>query len=233
MEKFELNRNKSVLRHEKAFMVLAGLFIGALVLTNLIAGKFFTLFGKPLSCGVIAYPVTFLVTDVISEIYGQKRANMLVKTGLVVSVFALLILAVARWLPISPSSPVDATSFTNVFGVTPGIIFGSMIAYLSAQFLDVHLFEFWRKLTKGKHLWLRNNGSTVVSQLVDSALVNFIVLDLWFRFDGNPKTTPFAFTTIVTIVFTQYIFKAIIAILDTPLVYLAVYYLKKWLYKID
>lgn len=231
MENFEQQRNESVSRKEKAFIILSAFFIGALILTNLIAGKFFVIFGRELSCGVIAYPVTFLVTDLISEIYGQKRANMLVKSGFVVSVFVLIILWIASSMPIWENSPVDATSFSNVFGIMPGIVFGSMIAYLTAQFLDVQLFEFWRKVTDGKHLWLRNNGSTIISQLVDSFLVNFIVLVLWFKFDGVEETTAYAIPVVMGIVFSQYIFKAAIAILDTPLVYLGVSFLKNWIGK--
>ena len=179
-------------RGERAYLLLAGVFLGALVLTNLIAGKFFTFLGLTLSCGVIAYPVTFLVTDLISEIYGRRRATQVVKTGFVVSVFVTLVVWMANEAPVAESSYVDQESFSNVFGLMPGIVVGSMIAYLCAQFVDVQVFEFWRNLTHGKHLWLRNNGSTIFSQLLDTVLVVTIALVLWPVIDGNADTHPIA-----------------------------------------
>ena len=114
-------------RAERAYLLLAGIFLGALVLTNLIAGKFFTLLGLPLSCGVIAYPVTFLATDLISEVYGRRRAQQVVKTGFFVSVFVTFVVWLANHAPIAADSYVDQESFSRVFGLTPGIVLGSMI----------------------------------------------------------------------------------------------------------
>ena len=120
-------------------------FIAALVLTNLIAGRFFAIGSWTLSSGVIAYPVTFLVTDLISEIYGRKRADLAVKVGFVASVFVTIVLLIALQTQISQDSYVTEESFLNVFGLAPGIVFGSMCAYLTAQFVDVRIYEFWKK----------------------------------------------------------------------------------------
>lgn len=226
-------RDQAADKKEIVFLVLAGFFIASLVLTNLIAGRFFTLkmpllgIDWALSSGIIAYPITFLVTDIISEIYGEKRAKNLVFTGFIVSVFTVLIILISINLPVWENSPVDGTSYNKVFGLAPGIVFGSMIAYLSAQYIDVQLFEFWRKLTKGKHLWLRNNGSTILSQLVDTTLVVIIALIIYPKATGTsePVTWQVAFQIIIG----QYIFKAVIALLDTPFVYLGVYQLNKYL----
>lgn len=220
-------------RKEVVFLVLSGFFIAALVLTNLIAGRFFTIninalnIHWHLSSGVIAYPVTFLATDIISEVYGEHRAKLLVYTGFIVSLFTVLIIIISNHLPIWELSPVDYDSYQRVFGLAPGIVFGSMIAYLCAQFVDVQLFEFWRKLTKGKHLWLRNNGSTMFSQIVDTSLVVIIALIIYPKVTGvsEPLTWKAAWIIIVG----QYIFKALIALADTPLFYGSTYFLNKYL----
>jgi hypothetical protein len=222
-------RNANPSRAERAFTVLAGIFIGALVITNAIAGKFFVLFGQELSCGIIAYPVTFLVTDLISEVYGRKRANTVVGAGFVVSVFITAVVWIANHAPTYAESPVDAESFNIVFGLLPGVVFGSMVAYLTSQFIDVQIFEFWRRLTDGKYMWIRNNGSTFFSQLVDTIMVVTIALVVWPEVDGNPATTPLGFETWRGIVFGQYVFKIGIAALDTPLFYVATHYLTDWI----
>ena len=222
-------RNAVPSRAERAFTVLAGIFIGALVITNAIAGKFFVLFGQELSCGIIAYPVTFLVTDLLSEIYGRKRANTVVISGFVVSVFITAVVWIANNAPTYAQSPVDAESFNVVFGLLPGVVLGSMIAYLVAQLVDVQIFEFWRRLTDGKYMWLRNNGSTFFSQFVDTVLVVTIALVIWPEVDTNPATEPLGFETWKGIVFGQYLFKLGIAALDTPLFYVATHYLTNWI----
>lgn len=231
-----LNRDETPLSYERIFIILSGFFIASLVLTNLIAGRFFTIsiptfnINWHLSSGVIAYPVTFLVTDIISEIYGEKRAKLLVFTGFIISAFTVVIILISLNLPIWESSPVSETSYTNVFGLAPGIVFGSMIAYLSAQFIDVKLFEFWRKLTKGKHLWLRNNGSTILSQFVDSILVVVIALIIYPTITG--VSTPITWKEAYIIILGQYVFKVILALLDTSFIYLSVYLINRNLKKL-
>lgn len=233
LSRFEKQRELGVPVAERVYLLLAGLFLGALVLTNVIAGKFFSLripftaIDLQLSCGVIAYPVTFLVTDLISELYGKKRADVVVKVGFAVSVFVLVILLIAQASPVSPISYVPQETFNAVFGIAPGIIFGSMIAYLAAQFIDVRLFEFLRKRTKGKHLWLRNNGSTILSQLVDTSLVVLIALVVYPMLDGSDSTTAITLQAAFTIIIGQYFFKAFIALLDTPFIYIGVRWLKR------
>lgn len=228
-ESLDRLRNANPSRAERAFIVLTGIFIGALVITNAIAGKFFVLFGQELSCGIIAYPVTFLVTDLLSEIYGRKRASAVVIAGFVVSVFITLVVWIANAAPTYSESPVDAESFNIVFGLLPGVVLGSMIAYLVAQLVDVQIFEFWRRLTDGRYMWLRNNGSTFFSQLVDTVLVVTIALVIWPEVDGNPATDPLGFETWQGIVFGQYVFKIGIAAVDTPVFYVATHYLQNWI----
>ena len=216
-------------RAERLYLLLAGVFLGALVMTNAIAGKFFVLFGQELSAGIIAYPVTFLCTDLISELYGRKRATLVVKVGFVVSVFVTAVVWIANLAPIYDRSPVTDEAFNMVFGLLPGIVFGSMIAYLIAQFFDVQIFEYWRKLTEGRHLWLRNNGSTILSQMVDTVLVVTIALVIWPNVDANPATTPLDVETWWGIVIGQYLFKMGIALFDTPFFYLGTAVFQRWI----
>ncbi len=161
---------------ETIYLILAGLFITSLVTSNLIFQKFFRwnpfgLYEFELSVGIIAYPVTFLVTDIVSEIYGRKRANKIVLAGVFASIFALLIVVVSAEAPATSWSPLSDTIFKKVFGFTYIAVGASLAAYLLAQFMDVQLFHFWKRKTKGKHLWIRNNFSTFSSQLVDTAAI--------------------------------------------------------------
>ncbi|NVB42195.1 queuosine precursor transporter [Pseudenhygromyxa sp. WMMC2535] len=213
--------------YEQTYLILAGLFIAALVACNLIFQKFFTV-EIPLpwggsrtlsqSVGIIAYPLTFLVTDILSEIYGAKRANQVVVAGLVASVFTTVLVELADIAPSAPFGIGDET-FHQVFGLSKVAVFASMAAYLTAQFIDIRLFHFWRKLTHGKHLWLRNNGSTIASQLVDT----FVVLALLASFGAAGIT----WEVVPRLFLDGLIFKWTFAALDTPLFYLAVYVLER------
>ena len=214
-------------QHDKAlarkiYLYLAALFITSLVVSNLIFQKFFywyplemSLFGVrlfELSVGILPYPITFLITDLISEIYGQKRANEVVVAGIFASFFSIGILLVASAAPAIPSSPIDDTTFTQVFSLSPLAVLASMIAYLSAQFVDIRIYHFWKKLTQGKHLWLRNNFSTFASQIIDSATV-ILLLCLF----GVLPWSLFWGLTLSSIVF-----KILVAAIDTPFLYLFV-----------
>ena len=165
-----------------------------------------------LSVGILPYPITFLITDLISEIYGQKRANEVVIAGIFSSFFSIGILLVASAAPAIPSSPIDDTTFTQVFSLSPLAVLASMIAYLSAQFVDIRIYHFWKKLTQGKHLWLRNNFSTFASQIIDSATV-ILLLCLF----GVLPWSLFWGLTLSSIVF-----KILVAAIDTPFLYLFV-----------
>ena len=159
------------------YLILSGIFIASLVSCNLIFQKFFQIdiwipfFGTytfEQSVGLLPYPVTFIVTDIVSEIYGRKKANQVVTAGLISSLFTLFVITIADMSIATSWSPVDGVTFSKVFGLSGAAVFASMIAYLIAQYLDVKAFHFWKKLTKGKHLWLRNNASTIFSQFVDT-----------------------------------------------------------------
>lgn len=201
---------------EKLFIILAGIFISALVMANIIGiTKFVNLFGLIIPVGVLPYPATFLATDLISEIYGKKRANFVVLTGFIVSVFILLMVTFGHFAPMADVTQ-QPELYEGIFGYMVRGTAASMVAYIAAQFIDVHLFHFWKRLTKGKHLWLRNNFSTMTSQLVDSTAV--IVLTFYGTMGG---------WEIVQTIFYSYIFKFMAAALDTPLAYIGRYLIQK------
>jgi hypothetical protein len=206
------------------YLILAGIFIASLVSCNLIFQKFFVwdafgIYTFEISVGILPYPITFLVTDLISEIWGPKRANRVVLAGLISSIFVLVVVTVANMVPATNWSPVTDSEFTKVFGLTTVSVGASMAAYLAAQFIDIRLFHFWKKLTKGKHLWLRNNFSTMTSQLVDTAVVVGLLCSVgamdWSRFGP--------------LVLSGWLFKAIVAALDTPILYLTTWQIRRYL----
>jgi len=170
-----------------------------------------------LSVGILPYPITFLVTDLISEIYGQKKANQVVIAGIFASFFSLNIILISNYVPALESSPINDETFSNVFSLSGLAVLASMLAYLFAQFIDIKIYHFWKNLTKGKMLWLRNNFSTFSSQIIDtitviSLLCLFEVLS-WDSFLG--------------LVVSGIVFKILVAFLDTPLLYLFVYLFRK------
>ena len=209
---------KDQLFAQKIYLILGALFVASLVASNLIFQKFFYwdffgLYTFEISVGILPYPITFLITDIISEVYGKRKANQIVTIGIFASFFSMLIVFVSGIVPATDWSPVSDTLFNKVFGATAIAVLASMLAYLFAQYIDIQLFHFWKRLTKGKHLWLRNNFSTFLSQFVDT----FTVLILLCSF-GKIEWKLFS-----SLLLSGFLFKVLIAALDTPLLYLAVY----------
>jgi queuosine precursor transporter len=209
---------KDQLFAQKIYLILGALFVASLVASNLIFQKFFYwdffgLYTFEISVGILPYPITFLITDIISEVYGKRKANQIVTIGIFASLFSMLIVFVSGIVPATDWSPVSDTLFNKVFGATAIAVLASMFAYLFAQYIDIQLFHFWKRLTKGKHLWLRNNFSTFLSQFVDT----FTVLILLCSF-GKIEWKLFS-----SLLLSGFLFKVLIAALDTPLLYLAVY----------
>ena len=204
---------------DQLYIFLCAIFISSLVTCNLIANKFVTVdLGFKVfivSAGILPYPLTFLVTDLISELYGQKKANIVVFSGFIASMFVLLFLWLGGQFNAIPDSIVNDDTYNNVFQNAWRIIAASMIAYLFAQFIDVRIFHFWKRLTNGKHLWLRNNGSTIASQLVDTTLVVMILfVGIW-----EPSK-------IVSAIIDGWLFKMLMAAIDTPIIYGIIHLLK-------
>ncbi|HUF09654.1 MAG TPA: queuosine precursor transporter [Rhodothermales bacterium] len=219
-------------RPQKLFVVCSAVFLTALVIAEATASKFFTAFELPftitilgqeftrviMTAGVLAFPVTFIVTDVMNEYYGKKGIRFVTLVGMAMIIFEFLLLQLAMAVPVDPISPVSQDSFTQVFGASQRIIFGSLVAYLVGQFADITLFHWLRKLTSGRHLWLRATGSTFGSQFLDT----FIVLVIAFA--GQ-----LSIGAIIAITIFNYAYKFIIAIAITPLIYLAHWGMDKYL----
>ncbi|MCG1036124.1 queuosine precursor transporter [Polaribacter sargassicola] len=220
-------KTKDKLLANRIYLILAALFIASLVTSNLIFQKFFywypfqiEIFNVKLfevSVGLLPYPITFLITDILSEIYGKKKANDVVIAGIFASFFSLLIIYVSKEVPATSWSQVQDNTFLNVFGAAPLAVFASMLAYLFAQFIDIKVYHFWKNFTKGKHLWLRNNFSTFSSQFIDTLTV--LVLLCSFNI--------IAWSQFIGLLISGVLFKIIIAALDTPILYFIVFLFKK------
>lgn len=213
---------KDKLSAQRIYLILGALFIASLVVSNLIFQKFFSwnffgIYTFEISVGILPYPVTFLITDIISEVYGKRRANQVVTAGIFASLFSLLIVYTADAVPATDWSPVGNALFKKVFGATAIAVTASMMAYLLAQYIDIQLFHFWKRVTKGRHLWIRNNFSTMLSQFVDTFSVLFLLCSFnkisWEQFGS--------------LLLSGFLFKVIVAALDTPFLYAAVYGLRK------
>jgi len=204
------------------YLILSAMFIASLVASNLIFQKFFYwnpfgIYRFELSVGILPYPITFLITDIISEIYGKKKANQVVIAGIFASFFSMLIILVANYTLAIEGSPINNVIFNKVFGLSPIAVLASMLAYLFAQFIDIRIFHFWKRKTNGKHLWLRNNFSTFSSQFIDTFTVVFLLCSFgvlpWSMFSS--------------LLISGFLFKIFIALFDTPILYGIVYLFKK------
>jgi uncharacterized integral membrane protein (TIGR00697 family) len=221
-------------RRERVFLVISGLFLGSLTMLNILGlTRFidlsFTVFGltvpMPLAVGVLPYPLTFLCTDLISELYGQRRASGVVWMGFVLNLWVAFILWLGGVLPGAEGS--DGAIFFEVQTLAFGAVVASMAAYLTAQLCDVWLFHMWKRLTRGRHLWLRNNGSTMVSQLVDSTAV---ILVTHFYARGLPIVADEPlWDQLMTFIIAGYVFKLACAAADTIPLYIAVRWLSSYL----
>lgn len=233
-------------RRERVFLVLAGVFLSAMTLLNVIGiTKFVQLGPLAVAVGVLPYPITFLCTDLISELYGKSRANFLVTVGLFINGFILLVMTAGQyatsvdpanmppWQILQLAQPIPLPSgdslegnvelFTVMYAMTSGAVTASMAAYITAQYCDVQLFHFWKRVTKGKHLWLRNNFSTLLSQLVDSVMVVTVTFGAVFL------RGEMALQTLLVLVASNYGFKAAVALLDTIPLYILVARLRRYL----
>jgi queuosine precursor transporter len=229
-------------RADATYTVLAASFAVVLVLTNIIGTKLFALFpsggpewingGQPitLTAGIVTYPLTFWLTDIVSELWGRRRADLMVLLGFGMSFLMLGIVQVALVLPpsdfwtLSARGIEDSTAMQSAFDATfhnPRILlFASMLAYMVAQLFDVRLYHFWWRVTKGRHMWIRNNGSTMISQLVDTIIVNGIFLRWGLSLE---------WATIGEIIVWVYVCKVMLAWIDTPLLYLGRGVLRRFL----
>ena len=186
--------------------------------------------------GVLPYPVTFICTDLISELYGEKKAHDMVWVGVLLNAWVIFLLWLGGVLPgfdLDPNGQplIDAAgrepTFFEIRELAFGAVAASMIAYLAAQLCDVRLFHFWKRLTNGKHLWLRNNASTMVSQIVDTTAV--ILVTHFYAAALPVNADEPIWPQLMVFIASGYVFKMLVAALDTGPIYLAVAYLRPWL----
>lgn len=203
-------RAEEPVRKQRLFVVLAAIFLTALLIANTVAGKLFQIGPVVLSVGVIPFPITFLLTDIVNEYFGRRGARFLTVVGLCMMLFATGIITLAGLLPVAEQSYVDQAAFDNVFGLSWRLFLASLTAYLLGQVSDIYFFGVFKRLTGSRVLWLRATGSTAVSQIIDTGVVNVGV------FAG---ALPFA--TIAQVASLGYLYKMAVAVAMTPLLYLA------------
>ena len=191
---------------QENLLLLTGIFLCSLIIANVLSAKVVSLWGLVIPAAVVAYPLTFLMTDVIGEIWGKEQANKTVKLGFICQLISLALIGLAILLPVAPFADNQA-EFQSIMGQSFRVVGASLVAYLIAQFNDVLIFHKLKDKTNGKHKWLRNNVSTMTSQLLDTAI--FITI----AFIG---TVP----NIWVMIASQYLIKCIYALLDTPIFYL-------------
>ena len=200
------------------FVVLAGVFITSLIVGDIIGVKLFEVHLGPISAvmsaGMLPFPVTFLLTDILNEFYGKKAARFVTWVGFGMAIFCFTVIAISVQVPWAPLTQAPdftgtvAASYDNVFTGSQRILFASMVAYLVGQFCDIAVFNQLKKMSQNRMLWLRATGSTVVSQLIDTVMVQFIA---W---SGVLPTD-----VIFKLIFTSYAVKLLVAVGLTPLVY--------------
>jgi uncharacterized integral membrane protein (TIGR00697 family) len=209
-------------RKDIVFVILAGFFITNAIVAELIGGKlveFFGLFTQ--SLGIILWPVVFVMTDLINEYYGKSGVRKLTFITIGLIIYTFFILTVGINLPATSFSPVNDTAFKTVFGQSQWIIVGSIIAFLCSQLVDVYFFWVFRKMTNGKMIWFRATASTVISQLFDTFIVQFIafVLPGFWSFDEFIHNAAIG-----------YVFKLMVAVALIPMIYILHNVISKYLH---
>ena len=205
---------------QRLYVVLCTLFVACLLLGDVIGGKTIPTFelevfgvsiGGPISVGIIPFPVTFLLTDVVNDFYGRKGAVFITWVGAAMAAFAWILLVSTSALPAHPSTYFTQQEYQKIFGGSAQLFVASLIAFLIGQFLDIHVFQFWKALTESRHLWLRATGSTILSQMIDTVTINSI----FWRWTDPPQDWGW----IASKIGREYFLKLLVAILLTPVVY--------------
>ena len=208
---------------DKLFVGLTAVFVSCLLLGDIIGGKTVATPLGPISVGIIPFPVTFLLTDVVNDFYGRRGARVLTLVGFAMALLAYVVLQLSTWLSPHESTYFTQSEFAKIFGGSAQLFVASMIAYLLGQFLDISVFQFWKALTRSKHLWLRATGSTLLSQIVDTVTINLIFW-LWTA-SADPNSflgkmnAGDRYAWIFAKIGREYGIKVVVAILLTPAVY--------------
>lgn len=210
---------------EKLYVCLVAVFVSCLLLGDVIGGKTITtpMSLGPISVGIIPFPVTFLLTDVVNDFYGRRGARFLTFVGLGMAILAWAVLQLATVLPVHDSTYFTQAEFTKIFGGSAQLFVASMIAYVIGQLLDIQVFQFWKALTESKHLWLRATGSTLLSQIIDTVTINVV---FWSWTAASDPTSFLGrmsagdkWSWIFAKIGREYVIKLLVAVLLTPAVY--------------
>jgi uncharacterized integral membrane protein (TIGR00697 family) len=187
-------------------ILLNSIFVVSLIIANVVAVKVVSFWGLVIPSAVVVYPITFLITDIIGEIWGKAEANRTVRNGFICQLLSLVLIGLAILLPVAPFAD-NQSAFVAILGNTFRMVLASLVAYLAAQSWDVLIFHWLKDKTQGKYKWLRNNASTMTSQMLDTMI--FITI-------GFYGVVP----NIWVMVLSQYVVKLVLALLDTPFFYL-------------
>jgi uncharacterized integral membrane protein (TIGR00697 family) len=195
---------------QKLFIYLGAVFVACLLLGDVIGGKILRTPLGPISVGIIPFPVTFLLTDVVNDFYGRRGARFLTLLGFYMALVAWVLLQATTLMPADPSTYFTQAEYAKVFGGSAQLFVASMVAYLIGQFLDIHVFHFWKALTESRHLWLRSTGSTIFSQAVDTVAINVIF---------GRVTAGWSWGFIGGKIGREYVIKFVVAVALTPVIY--------------
>jgi queuosine precursor transporter len=195
---------------QKLFVYLCSVFVACLLLGDIIGGKIIRTPAGPISVGIIPFPVTFLLTDIVNDFYGRRGAQFLTMLGFGMALLAWILLQMTTLMPVDPSTYFTQAEYAKVFGGSAQLFVASMVAYLIGQFLDIHVFHFWKTITRSRHLWLRSTGSTIFSQAVDTITINVIF---------GRVTAGWAWDFISAKIGREYAIKFVVAIALTPAIY--------------
>jgi len=204
------------------YATLIAAYITLIILTNTVGTKLFNVGDLTLPVSVLCFPFTFLVTDIISDVFGAKQARYFVILGFLASLALVGFVLIGLSLPAAPNY-VLAEAYDQIFGPTWRLFFASMTAYLLAQMIDVQVFHWVKARTGSDKLWLRNNVSTMISQFVDT----FTVLVLFLY--KNEEVFSGSFADLMMLILNVYVAKVLIAALDTPICYAGVWWVRKYL----
>lgn len=209
----------------KLYIVFCSIFCTIIVTGNLIFQKFITIsiFGNILeiSAGVLFYPLTFVISDLVTEFYGKKNAKFMLNMALICSIVVLVMISTSNHFNATKWSIIDNNTFHSVFNVYGIGAVSSIIATYLGQSVDIYLFAYVKRITKSKHLWLRNNVSTILGQCIDT----ITVVSILCLFKIIPVTQS------IIVIFSSSSFKILAAFLSTPICYLG-YYLINY-FKLD
>lgn len=207
----------------KLYVCLVAVFVTCLVLGDVIGGKTIATPLGPISVGILPFPITFLLTDVVNDFYGRKGARFLTLVGFAMALLAWMVLQLGTVLTPDPSTYFTQAEFAKIFGGSAQLFVASMIAYLMGQFLDIQVFQFWKALTESRHLWLRATGSTLLSQIVDTVTINVLFWTWTAAADASSflgRMTPGErWAWIFAKIGREYVIKLFVAVLLTPVVY--------------